>query len=195
MSNYFYTESFSDDWWRSLSEVYVEEDEIINWFTSYGMDSVMFLYVLIYKSVLIALIACFIFLCYVFIKICLFVLPERKWLETIRDFFSYAMFWNIPFRYFQLIFLDLCISAFMTIRNAAWDDVRSKYYFVSRNVDKVISIILVVFFFITTFVFLVFVARYAFVRWKSIKEVSVRIADLKIGIKEGRKCRTVFYYT
>jgi len=100
VSNYFYTESFSDNWRRSLSEVYVEEDEIINWFTSYGMDSVMFLYVLIYKSVLIALIACFIFLCYVFIRICLFVLPERKWLENIRDFFSYAMFWNIPFRYF-----------------------------------------------------------------------------------------------
>lgn len=63
------------------------------------------------------------------------------------------------------------------------------------NVDKVISIILVVIFFITTIVFLLFIARYAFLRRKSIKEVSHWIADLKWGMMDKRKCWTVFYFT
>ena len=51
----------------------------------------------------------------------------------------------------------------MTIRNAARDDVNSSVYFVSRKVDKVISIVLVVIFFLTTIVFLLYIAKYAFI--------------------------------
>ena len=155
----------------------------------------MFLYVLIYKSVLISLIGCFLFVIFVILWIFVRFLPDKKWLVLIKDLFSYALFWNVPFRYFQLIFLDLCISAFMTIWNAAWDDVNSDLYFVSLKVDKVISIILVVIFFLTTLLFLAFVAKYAFYRRKSIKQVSLRVADLKWGMRDGRKCVTIFYYT
>lgn len=52
-----------------MNDVYVEEDQVINRFTYYGMDSVMFLYVFIYKSVLIAIICCVLFVTFVILQI------------------------------------------------------------------------------------------------------------------------------
>jgi len=155
----------------------------------------MFFYVLIYKSVLITLICMAFLIVFVVLKVIVRFFPNKKWLLLIKDFFSYALFFNIPFRYFQLVLLDLFISAFMTFRTVAREDAYSSRVFISRTVDKVVSVTFACLFFATTILFLLVIAKYAFWRRKSIKQVSHRIADLKWGMLEGRRCRTVFYYT
>jgi hypothetical protein len=50
----------------------------------------------------------------------------------------------------------------MTFRTVAREDAYSELYFVSRTVDKVVSIVLACLFLLSTILFLLFIAKYAF---------------------------------
>jgi len=63
------------------------------------MDSIMFFYVFIYKSVLITLICAFFFVVFLVLKILLWIFKRSKCIFVLKEVFSHALFFNIPFRY------------------------------------------------------------------------------------------------
>ena len=66
--------------------------------------------------------------------------------------------------------------------------------FVNRTVDEVTSCTLAVVFLICFAVLIGYLFKLIFVRHKSIKKVSNRVLDLKIGIKDKRLVRTAIYF-
>ena len=137
MSNFFHSNR-SDPYdlnKRRLADIFLIDNSISGRFRDYGMDSVMFFYVLVYKSVLISIICLVLLTFYLVLIVTLTIFPKSKRLRIVKEFFSYALFFNVPFRYFQLVLLDLFISAFMTFRTVALKDAESDIVFVRPHVD------------------------------------------------------------
>ena len=82
---------------RLLANVDKVDNNLIERFKGYGMESVMFFYVLIYKSVLIAIICAFFFAFYLIFRVLLLCFPKSRVLYVIKEFFSHGLVFNIPF--------------------------------------------------------------------------------------------------
>lgn len=86
------------------------------------------------------------------------------------------------------------ISAFMTFWTAVWKDADSELVFVWPHVDWIVSIVLACLFISFIFLLVAYISIYAFVQRKSIKLVSLRLADMKWGMKDKWKVWTVIFY-